>query len=98
MVRLEVTIPGPSFAFVFMFQFLYGAIGRAGANADIWNYLMFQFLYGAIGSTARSIVTSVTGAFQFLYGAIGSAWKKRPCRLSKSFNSYMVRLEESKLA
>ena len=56
---------------------------------------IFQFLYGAIGSVRQVLAGNFETRFQFLYGAIGSFTEQRDRIKKISFNSYMVRLEES---
>ena len=77
-----------------MFQFLYGAIGSINITTlkDVTSG--FQFLYGAIGRRFALVWLSCLYLFQFLYGAIGSITEGDSRRLSDSFNSFMVRLED----
>ena len=79
----------------YLFQFLYGAIGRV-LRLGCFDFLnLFQFLYGAIGSPLFSKNVAFVTQFQFLYGAIGRMYDERTTIEQRSFNSYMVRLEGS---
>ena len=92
MVRLEVLLFLLRFC-VFLFQFLYGAIGSYPGGQGYSQLLLFQFLYGAIGRFLLIHVVDIYQRFNSYMVRLEVSELGLQRDKYERFNSYMVRLE-----